>query len=208
MRESIVPPQEQGSSVDIVHSATSPTREEALGLYRQSCQRLLDVNNWDTLCGTPTAKFEVTDKSGKPVGIPPREGFYFRIAIPAPGPFVGEGYDWVNIETIEEHIDNTSDEQQFSIRVRPAPNPTNKDEGPAHFFSPAATSTFRISRRGLEVAASVHGRNETANTETESVVDNLRNTIVSTGARAGFSTVQWNKLVKGLIEGAPSDQQD
>jgi hypothetical protein len=206
MKEKVVPEQEQGSSVDIVHALEMGSREEAIALYRQSAARLLNVNSWAELCGKRSAKFEVTYDSGEPVNSPACEGCYFRISIPAPGPVEGEGYDWVQVEKIEEHTNKTGDEQQLSIRVRPSANPAGDKDNTAHFFSPEATSTFRLTRKGNGVAASVHGRNETANTTTDSVADKLRNTVVSIGARAGFSSLQWKGLVKGVIEGPPSDR--
>jgi hypothetical protein len=204
MKESVVPQQEQGARLDtnFVYHAQSP--EDARLAYGRSVHRLLDVNHWDKICGTGSARFEVTNEEGIPVDSTAREGLYFRIAIPAPGPIEGNGYDWVRVERIEVRAEATHDEEQFSMRVRPAANPAKGEGHTAHFFGPEATSTFRVARRGLDVIASVHGRNETANTGVGNLADTVRNAVVSVGASAGLSSLQWNSLVKGIIEGAPA----
>jgi hypothetical protein len=206
MKEQVVPQQEQGARLDTNFVYHAQSLEAARVAYGQSVHRLLDVNHWDKLCGPGSAKFEVTNEQGIPVNSMAREDFYFRIAIPAPGPIEGNGYDWVQVEKIDVRADAAHDEEQFSMRVRPASNPATENDNTAHFFGPAATSTFRVARIGLDVMASVHGRNETANTEAGNLADSVRNVVVSLGARAGFSSIQWNSLVKGIIEGAEAKQ--
>ena len=159
---------------------------------------MLDVNNWQTLAGQATAAFQLTDDKGQPVNRKAKTGDHFRIDIPGPGSQSGEGYDWVKIEVVEEEHTNDSDGQ--IIRVRPATNPTNEKTDVAHFFSEEATSTFMVKREGKTVSASVHGRNEKPNTNTETVVDKVRHATVATGAISGFSKIQWKSLVNGLIK--------
>ena len=208
MKERIVPQQEQGARLDTNFVLHAQSPEAARVAYGRSVHRLLDVNHWDKLCGPGSAKFEVTNEQGVPINSMAREDFYFRIEIPAPGPIEGSGYDWVRVEKIDVRADAAHDEEQFSMRVRPAPNPAKEDSSTAHFFGPAATSTFRVARRGLDVMASVHGRNETANTEAGNLADSVRNVVVSFGASAGLSSLQWNNLVKGIIEGNKADKPE
>jgi hypothetical protein len=203
MKETVIPPQQEGSSLDTGYHVDCSTQARALRQFRISSARLLNVNVWQALCGPLSSRFEVVSGSGAVVKRSAKEGDYFRIAIPAPGPQGGDGFDWVRIEEIERRSDPGSDEDRLSMRVRPAPNPQGEGSDVAHFFGPDATSTFRVTRKGTKVTASVHGRNETANSDTSIATDNVRNTLVSLGARAGVSAVQWNSLVKGLIEGPP-----
>jgi hypothetical protein len=203
MRETVIPPQEQGGQLDTDYSVTCSSNEEAMERFRISAGRLLNVNEWDVLCGPVSARFEVTSPAGTPVNQRAHEGNFFRISIPAPGPVEGDGYDWVRIEEIEHRVDPALDEARMSMRVRPASNPSRDGSDVAHFFGPDATSTFRVMRKGMQVTASVHGRNETANDETSTLVDKVRNTVVALGARLGVSSIQWNSLVKGIIEGPP-----
>jgi hypothetical protein len=205
MKEEIVPKQEQGSKVDIEFKIQAPSRSEAVAAYNAAVHRLLNVNEWEKLCAPVSARFEVVDPDGLPVNMPASRGFYFRISIPGPGTIEGDGFDWVRVEMIKSVGDVSRDAEQISMRVRPSANPQKDGEGStAHFFSSDATSTFQVTRIGLDVAASVHGRNETANAEAGTVTDAIRNVVVSLGARAGFSSLQWNSLVKGIIEGAPA----
>jgi hypothetical protein len=202
MKETVVPPQEVGAKLDTDFAVTCATREQGIELFRASSQRLLDVNEWHLLCGPPTARFEVVSPQGVPVSRMAMERDFFRISIPGPGPLEGGGFDWVQIETIESRVDAVLDEARLSMRVRPAASPVGDHGDVAHFFGPEATSTFRLTRKGAQVTASVHGRNETANDNTETLVDNVRNTVVALGARAGVSEIQWGKLVRGIVEGA------
>jgi hypothetical protein len=201
MKETVIPPQREGSSLDTDYQITCESVHEALGQFRISSVRLLDVNNWHLLCGPLSSRFEIVSMTGVLVERHAIEGDYFRISIPAPGPVGGDGFDWVRIEQIEEKGDASTAEQRISMRVRPASNPAGDQSDVAHFFGPEATSTFRVTRTGSIVSASVHGRNETANADTSKATDKIRNALVSLGARAGVSSIQWNSLVKGIIEG-------
>ena len=49
------------------------------------------------------------------------------------------------------------------------------------------------------ISAEVHGRNEKPNTSAENLPDKIRNAVVGIGAVAGFAKIQWQKLVKGLL---------
>ncbi len=124
-------------------------------------------------------------------------GVTFQIDIPGPGPVSGDGYDWVQIEAMEEL--ETPEIEQLTIRVRPATSPKNEKSDVAHFFSAEATSNFLVQREGNTVTAAVLGRNEKPNTEADTIVDKARNAAVATGAVTAFSKLQWTSLVKGLI---------
>jgi hypothetical protein len=204
MSEPLIPPQWEGSRLDTAYHIDCGSHTQASRQFLVSCSRLLNVNEWHVLCGALSSRFEVVSTSGVPVDRLAREGDYFRINIPAPGPLEGDGYDWVRIERIEHHNDLVTDEDRVSMRVRPAPNPTGEKSDIAHFFAQEATSTFRVRRTQLKVTASVHGRNEMANDATATPADNVRNTLVSIGARAGMSALQWKSLVRGIIEGPPA----
>jgi hypothetical protein len=204
MRETMIPPQQQGGQLDTDYSVRCSSDKEAMERFRVSASRLLNVNEWDVLCGPLSARFEVTSPAGTPVNQRALEGNYFRISIPAPGPAEGDGFDWVRIEKIEHSVDPMQDEARMSMRVRPASNPAREGADVAHFFGPEATSTFRVTRKGETVTASVHGRNETPNDDTSSLTDKVRNALVAMGARLGVSSLQWNNLVKGIIEGPPT----
>ncbi|MEJ6978912.1 hypothetical protein WG906_00525 [Pedobacter sp. P351] len=193
----LVPQNTKGAKTDTSFSETYTTIEEAISGYESAKQKLLDISKWHDYAGEGTADFQLTDITGNIVYRSATEGDYFKIDIPGPGSKTGEGYDWVQIQSIIEKTEN--DCQYISITVRPASNPTNQNEDVAHFFKDEASSTFMIQRTGLVVSAEVHGRNEQANTDSQNIIDKVRNIIVAAGAFLGLSEVQWKSLVKGLL---------
>ena len=197
-QKSIIPPHDSGIQTNTESSEELASEKEAKDFYLIVRQRLMDVNNWQNRAGKPTASFQLTDKSGKEVQREAQKGDHFKIDIPGPGSVSGEGFDWVQIEAIE---DDHNEESQFTaIRVRPATNPLNEKKDVAHFFSEDTTSTFMVKREGKKVTAGVYGRNEKPNTSTETQIDKIRNTAIAGGAMTGFSKIQWKSLVNGLVK--------
>jgi hypothetical protein len=196
--EEIIPNQEEGAQSNTQASADFTSVEEAVSFYELVKQRLLAVNEWHSIAGPLTATFQLTDASGDEVSRTPQIGDHFKIDIPGPGPITGDGFDWVQIEEIEEAQEG--DTELASIRVRPATNPKNARHDVAHFFSDAATSCFLVERKGTTVTAGVYGRNEKPNTDAEKLADKARNAAVATGAVTAFSKLQWKSLVNGLVK--------
>jgi hypothetical protein len=193
-KENIVPGQYTGKKIDTEIAVECGTEEEAKTLYQAAKEKLLDVNHWHEVAGKALAKFHITDANGQEVNRTVREGDYFKIDIPGPGSKTGEGYDWVRVESVDETEESTG------VRVRPAPNPTNKDEQVAHFYSEQSTSNFIVTREGKKVTASVYDRNTSTNEEAGNVADAIRNSTVGAGAITFFSKIQWTALVNGLLK--------
>ncbi|MEJ5963441.1 hypothetical protein [Pedobacter immunditicola] len=193
-----VPEQNEGGKMDITANIALATTEDARAFYQTAKQRLLAVYNWYEICAVPVSTFMLTDPHGREIKRPVQEGDYFKIDIPGPGTSTGDGFDWVRVESIEEESLNQAD--TISMTVRPAANPLNEKEDTAHFFKDTATSTFQVKRIGNEVYAEVHGRNELANTDTDQMTDNIRNTLVGWSAKLGLSAPQWKSLVTGLVK--------
>lgn len=188
-----LPPQQSGAETNTEHSVVAKNEAEAIKLFERAKQRLLNVNEWEKLCGAGSANFQLTDALGKDVKRPAQVRDHFKIDIPGPGTVTGQGYDWVRIEHIEEQDDS------LLMRVRPATNPRNEAGDVAHFFSDESTSNFMVKRTTNTVEAAVYGRNETPNTGAEKGVDKARNTMVALSAMAGIAKIQWKSLVKGLL---------
>lgn len=195
-----VPEQYKGKKLDVDNEVRLSSMEEAQQVFHVAAGRLLDVNEWAEICGPASADFALTDERGNPVHRDPVPGDFFRIDVPGPGPASGDGYDWVRIEYLEDLRNPGASEESITMRVRPAPSPQNPSHDTAHFFSPEATSSFRVIRNGNVVRAEVHGRNEVPNTTVDTNADKIRNAVVGTGAIAGLSTPQWKSLVNGLLE--------
>ena len=192
-----VPPQYTGSEMNAVEKIELPSELEAIHFFKTVKERLLDINSWSHFAGEAMSIFRLTDSSGNEVNRKATDGDYIKIDIPGPGPSTGQGFDWVVIEDIRSQL--FDDAEVLSITVRPASNPASDKESTAHFLTDEATSTFQVKRLVNIITAEEHGRNEMANTDTESVLDNIRNTFVGLGAKLGFSYPQWKSLVKGLL---------
>lgn len=191
-----VPPQYTGKQFDLDAKAVLSNEESARSFFELAKRRLLDINHWHEVAEIPVSTFVLTDAyGGEAVKSRPVEGDKIRIDIPGPGPSVGDGYDWVVVEDITEVLD-----EMCSLTLRPTDNPLKVSEETAHFFKDTATSTLVVERKGREVTARYHGRNEVTNTDTDSVVDNTRNAAVGLGAKLGLSYPQWKSLVTGLVK--------
>ena len=197
--DAALPAQEEGKEKNIESYLESASVDEAVQLFKAAKQRLLDVNNWDRICGKLSAVFQLTDAEGNQVKDKPAIGNFFKIDIPGPGTVAGKGYDWVRIEAVEEHVSEDNNEEHILIRVRPSDNPTTPDNHVAHFFSDHATSNFFIERKNNLVTAAVYGRNEVPNTTNANAIDKTRNAVVGTTATAGLSDPQWKALVNGVL---------
>lgn len=201
-----LPEQTEGTEKDIHDSLTFPTVPEAQAFYAKAKKRLLDINGWGELCGDAGATFELTDEKGNRTEGRPQKGYYFKIDVPGPGAASGKGFDWVQVEAVNEKGDSNTDTEYMIIRVRPASDPTTANDKVAHFFSEKATSNFLVLREGDKVTAAVIGRNEVANTDEDlSLLDKIRNFIVGHSAKLGMADPQWKSLVAGILKkGSPT----
>ncbi|SKB87196.1 hypothetical protein SAMN05660226_03533 [Parapedobacter luteus] len=199
MGDPSVPPQYTGKQVDLDAHIDLPDDQSASNFFLLAKSRLFDVNNWYQIAEVPVSSFVLTDRyGGEAVKSRPEEGDRIRIDIPGPGPSAGDGYDWVEVEDITE--ENGPMGERCSITLRPTNNPLKLNDDTAHFFKDVASSTIVVERQGHRVIARYHGRNEVVNTDTDSVVDNTRNTMVGLGAKLGLSYPQWKSLVAGIVK--------
>ena len=197
-KTNLIPEQKSGAESDTAEEVTLNSVEEAIAHFKIVKNRLLNVSEWHSVSGKASADFTLTDYHGNAVNRLAREGDFFKIKISAPQNETGEGFDWVQIKSIEES--STSENSELlAIKVKPASNPTNSDPETAHFFNDEASSTFLVKREYKTITAEVHGRNEKPNTDA-SLSDSIRNVFVALGAMLGFSKVQWKSLVLGLIK--------
>lgn len=199
-----IPENKSGASTDTETSITFTDYEKAKEHFLLVKNRLIDVNNWQKYAGKGTAKFTLTDEGGTAVYRHPQKGDFFKIDIPGPDNDIGEGADWVQVYDVEEN--NSGDEGRFCISVHPASSPLNSDSATAHFFKDQASSIFCVTLSGNTVTASVHGRNETPNTDEPDLLDKFRNTLVAIGAMLGFSKIQWKSLTNGLVKKLSDDE--
>ncbi len=191
-----IPTQEEGRQSDIVEQRSFATAQLAREAFLLARNRLLDINYWGRISAGLSADFSLLDETGNKLERAPLPKDFIRIDLPGPGSLAGHGYDWVQIEAVEESEADTW-RQAVLLRVRPSQDPS-LPEGPAHFFDPRASSTFLLERTGQVLRAGIHGRNEQPAVAAKKI-DTLRNTVVSELAALGAAAIQWKKLANAIL---------
>ncbi|MBW8362219.1 MAG: hypothetical protein K0M56_08555 [Kaistella sp.] len=196
--EEKIPQQKTGAKSDTVSDLELDNEMLAAEHFETVKKRFLDVNSWELFAGEEKAEFSLRDANGNILLGRPKIGDYFSIKVPGLHNTTGDGFDWVQVEHIEEEKQDHS--ESVYIRVRPTANPTKPDEKTAHFFDEKATSNFLITREGVKISAEVHGRNEVPNTEDLHLLEKIRNSLVAVGGMIAGSKFQWKSLTEGLIK--------
>lgn len=193
-----VPGQHHGESVTAEGSRDFDDITTAKAFFFQAEGRLLNVNQWHDQAGEALARFILADFAGNPVDGMAQQGLLIKIDIPGPGSKSGEGYDWVKIEEIKRV--NSTEAQSTALRVRPIAAPGSGEDKPTHFYDENSTSTFTITREDTLVTAAIYDRNINPNTESDSLIDKVRNAITGLFGEKLFSKIQWQALVDGLLK--------
>lgn len=190
----------EGVNKHFEQSIVLDSMDDAEDMFVIAKERLLDVNEWHDIGGEMSASFTLTDKQGKELHRHAHKGDLVRIKIPGPGNAPGGGYDWVSVERImyEDYPDDAA--EQLILELKPAASPLSAENAPAHFFDEAASSIFVLERINNKLKASYYGLNEKPNTEPDNWADKGRNLLVAATAIAGGSALQWNALLKGIID--------
>ena len=198
-KQALVPDQQVGVQKKSSETADFDSVAAARQFFQVARKRLLDINNWQHICSGLSSTFILRDAQGQSIAHRlPEVGDYVQIDVPGPGPDAGDGHDWVQIEAIDDRPDEA--DEVTSMRFRPVSSPLNSQPDVAHFLDDGATSTFLVSRTGTSVTADILGRNEEANTETDNLLDKVRNIATAVGAWLGFADVQWKSLAKALVD--------
>ncbi len=198
--EFIIPENIKGKSTSAEDSVSFNNVDEAKIAFKLACSRMHDINSWHRLSGFASAKFSLKDSHGKNVERSAQLDDYVQIDIPGPGPASGDGYDWVQVEVLENKTNIDLEQESCGMRVRSCKNPNNTSDGTAHFLTSDATSTFIIHRRQNIVMSEYYGRNEIINTGTEKTIDKIRNAVTGATAMAGVSELQWSRTIKSFLE--------
>ncbi len=193
----LIPSQYKGRSIQAISSRDFPNDSDAHSFFETTRQRLEHVNDWQTWAGAALAQFTLVNSDGKDVYRPPIVGDHFKIDVPGPGSAEGQGYDWVQIEAIEQEVN--ADSAHYGFTVRPSSNPERSTIETAHFYSDESTSTFLVRRNGKIVSVEVYDRNITPNTDAKRTTDKVRNSLVGAMGTSTFSKLQWQSLTDGLI---------
>ena len=195
----LVPDNYIGKPTNLSNSLMFPTREEAIVCYNRASKRLLNPPIWHKLTGWASAHFLLIGPDAEEKERLAEENDYFRLDIPGPGSAAGNGFDWVVVEKVATHSNPSGTSEWTFLKVHPCSNPKNPEGKTAHFFKSQASSSFIVERNGNIVTSRYHGRNETPNTGTGSIIDDIRNGIVAGLSAAGLSEAQWYALLKGFL---------
>lgn len=198
IRTDAIPENSKGKQTDLFATKSFHTIAECLVMFHQACERLLLPALWAQFAGNEKATFDLFDDEGNKVDRNMKAGDYIRIDLPGPGTRAGDGYDWVQPSLIDKKSSKDGSEDFLAILMHPS-HPPQKGNTAAHFFTTESSSTLVVHRKENKITTSHHGRNEVINNHTESAVDNIRNTLVATGARWGLSEIQWTALIEGLL---------
>lgn len=193
-----IPEQQQGAQKDFEHMVVYTSLSTAKSMFDTARYRLLEINNWHEYAGVLSADFILTDDNGNKLERLAKVGDYIRIDVPGPSHPNGE-YDWVKIETINYEMPDKGNEL-MSMKLQPsAPPESTAGNKPTHFFEYDSSSSFILKRENNDITISYHGRNETTNIHTDNTLENARNWLIGLSAMLGFSDIQWQGLIKGII---------
>lgn len=199
----VIPRQRTGKSISVEESIEFESTAAAKDFFRVVKNRLLEINNWENLAGFGSASFQLVNSSGQEVDRPVQQGDFFKIDIPGPGPITGDGYDWVKVEELSETSDGEI--ENIGICVRPTLNPLDFREDIAHFYSSGSSSSFTATRECNKITVGIYDRNVEPNKSAETLIDKVRDAVVSAAAATAFSRIQWKRLAKGILKTAENE---
>ncbi|RYE57497.1 MAG: hypothetical protein EOP48_05670 [Sphingobacteriales bacterium] len=200
MNNSIYAPENiKGKKTISISTKTFVDNTTASSAFLVAKSRLTNINQWHDFCTIEASRFSLVDDEGRRIASHAQKGHFIRIDIPGPGNHIGEGLDWVQIQSIVEIQQQTQDLEIIVMTVKPCSNPTTSKNDIAHFLSSTASSTFIVARQGSRVQAEVHGRNEIPNLKSGNFLTKLRNAAIGFGIFLGVSIFQWNLLTEGLL---------
>lgn len=193
-----IPEQKVGKALDYSRQLTLPDDSSAYNRYREIVAKMLDVNGWQKIAEGISGEFVIVNENNEIQDRRVKKYDFIRIDIPGPGAPSGGGYDWVQVTALDQ-TDHQHKRKTF-ISLQPCPDPRTMDEHSAHFFKKYTSSNIVIKQEDNRVTLQYAGRNEVINSETEHLMDNIRNFLVGIGAKMGASYPQWKALIDGLAK--------
>jgi hypothetical protein len=151
MSHYLVPQHETGDHHDVAYIVPTEDVDDATDAFVDAKERLMDVNNWGKYSHLHNISFLLKDSHGKHIGRHARKGDHISVDI------AGSTLpDWVAIEAIEYDDYPDMDAETFGMRVHACTDPAGRPVGDA---ASMASGTFVIERRGKQLMATYHSRN-------------------------------------------------
>lgn len=182
--------QRAATSLNVESSIMALSVEHATELFSLASHRLLSINKWHTLpCSLLTA-LKLTDEKGCEIDRQVRENDYFVVDNED-----GHG-EWVKIEKVYLHRDPSGPREVLAVRAKPSNHPLDTS---TELNRPC--NTFKVTRDGLNITVSVHGKNEDEelNKAYSNPDDKHVRPDTTVGAIPGVARVQWRSLVHGIL---------
>ncbi|MFN8577800.1 MAG: hypothetical protein U0354_13175 [Candidatus Sericytochromatia bacterium] len=196
-----IPEQSKGSNTNNYQELILDENFDSKEKYEVIKKRLLDINNWGSICGNLSGEFILLDSQGNEKSSKPNKGDLIKINIPLTTSIEGQGFEWVKIQEIKEINKEEKNINAVYFTLSPTGNPNTDSDTIAHFYTDDATNTFIILRENNKIYVGIHGRNEVANIEqTDSLIDKILNRTIALGAIIGVSSIQWANLIKALLK--------
>jgi len=174
--------------LNVESSIMALSHEHAVDLFSKAMYRLLNINKWHTLPCSLLSELKLTDDRGLNVDRQVRENDYFVVNNKN-----GNG-EWVKVERVFLQCDPSGPREVLTIRARPSCNPLVADEEAIR-----PSNTFKVTRQGLNITASVCGKNEVDVPTKSSVAIEAERPDLTVGAIPGVARVQWRSLVNGIL---------
>jgi len=187
--------QRAASSLNVETCIVALSQEHATELFSEATHRLLHINKWHTLPCSLLSELRLTDDKGFEVDRQVRENDYFIVNNPNG---VGE---WVKVERVFLQCDPSGPRETLTVRARPTSNPHVDGE---ELIRPS--NTFKVTRQGLNITVSVHGKNDVAKDGDDdsfksywAAGQETKRPDLTVGAIPGVARVQWRSLVHGIL---------
>ena len=180
--------QRAANGLNVESSVVALSHKHAAELFNTAMYRLLNINKWHTLPCSLLTELKLTDSKGLNVDRQVRENDYVVINNKN-----GKG-EWVKIERVFLQSDPSGLRDVLTIRARPSCNPLDRD---VEAIRPS--NTFEVTRQGLNVTASVYGKNEEDVSTKSYMAMETERPDLTVGAIPGVARVQWRSLVNGIL---------
>ncbi len=193
----LLPVNSIGSENNAVSFLSCNSETEAFDRFRKLSQKLLEVNGWNEYAGKNPTEFYLYSKEKDKAAIAQLNDLV-KIKMPAPKNNLGNSFDWVMVNRIE-NIEQT-ESKVLLLQMKPHSCAESANGNIAHFYTGEASNTFILSKKNKVIQFSIHGRNEVANTSSVGFFNSLRNFFVAAGGIFGGSKIQWQDFTEKFIK--------
>ncbi len=175
----LVPEHNEGTEIDIIHSLSAETTDDAEDLFVDIKDRLLNVTSWGKYAGMNEVSFGLADSNGHKVKRHARRGDH--VLVTTATTTGAAQYDWLTIDALEYDDYPDTNMETFAMRLRPSSQPGQDNTQ----FKSADTTTIVVLRDQHDLSAIYHGRNHAA---------------ANGPMWQGIPNEGWSALMKGMLE--------